>query len=120
MAEKKNSDARIRANNKYAAAHYDRINMALPKGSRRLIEYCAKKHGESVNRYVCRVVLEQIRASEFFFSAMGSPRRYHSTDRTNCPLCNDTLHSDTMYHYIKQRDPLGKWKNYCVLDDFVL
>ena len=42
MAEKKNSDARIRANNKYAAAHYDRINMALPKGSRRLIEYCAK------------------------------------------------------------------------------
>lgn len=61
MAEKKNSDARIRANNKYAAAHYDRINMALPKGSRRLIEYCAKKHGESVNRYVCRVVLEQIR-----------------------------------------------------------
>lgn len=61
MAEKKNSDARIRANNKYAAAHYDRINMALPKGSRRLIEYCAKNHGESVNRYVCRVVLEQIR-----------------------------------------------------------
>lgn len=36
--------------------------MALPKGSRRLIEYCAKKHGESVNRYVCRVVLEKIKA----------------------------------------------------------
>ena len=62
MAEKKNSDAKIRANNKYTAAHYDRINMALPKGSRRLVEYCAKKHGESVNRYVCRVVLEAIKA----------------------------------------------------------
>lgn len=62
MAEKKNSDAKIRANNKYTAAHYDRINMALPKGSRRLIEYCAKKHGESVNRYVCRVVLEAVKA----------------------------------------------------------
>ncbi len=61
MAEKKNSDAKIRANNKYTSAHYDRINMALPKGSRRLIEYCAKKHGESINRYVCRVVLEKIR-----------------------------------------------------------
>lgn len=36
--------------------------MALPKGSRRLVEYCAKKKGESVNRYVCRVVLEAIKA----------------------------------------------------------
>ena len=59
---KKNSDAKIKANNKYTAAHYDRINMALPKCSRRLVEYCAKKHGESVNRYVCRVVLERIKA----------------------------------------------------------
>jgi hypothetical protein len=57
---KKNSDAKIRANNKYSAAHYDRINMALPKGSRSLIEYCAGKHGESVNRYECRTVLEQV------------------------------------------------------------
>ena len=61
MAEKKNSDAKIKANNKYTSAHYDRINMALPKGSRRLIEYCAKKNDESVNRYVCRVVLEAVR-----------------------------------------------------------
>ena len=58
---KKNSDAKIRANNKYSASHYDRINMALPKGSRKLIAYCAGKHGESVNRYVCRVVLEAVR-----------------------------------------------------------
>ncbi len=58
---KKNSDAKIRANNKYSAGHYDRINMALPKGSRKLIEYCAQKHGETVNRYVCRVVLESVR-----------------------------------------------------------
>jgi len=62
MAEKKNSDAKIKANNKYTAAHYDRINLALPKGSRRIVEYCAKKHGESVNRYVCRVLLEKMRS----------------------------------------------------------
>lgn len=61
MAQKKNSDAKIRANNKYTSAHYDRINMALPKGSRRLIEYCAQKNGESMNRYVCRVVLEAVK-----------------------------------------------------------
>lgn len=61
MEKKKNSDAKIRANNKYTAAHYDRINMALPKGSRKLIDYCARKHGESLNRYVCRVILEQVK-----------------------------------------------------------
>ena len=59
--EKKNSDAKIRANNKYTAAHYDRINMALPKGSRTLIEHCAKLRGETLNRYVCRVVLERVK-----------------------------------------------------------
>ena len=57
----KNSEAKIRANNKYTAAHYDRINTAFPKGSRRLIAYCAQKHGESVNRYICRLVLEDVR-----------------------------------------------------------
>lgn len=61
MERKKNSDAKIRANNKYTVAHYDRINMALPKGSRRLIEYCAKQHNETMNRYVCRVVLEAVK-----------------------------------------------------------
>ena len=61
MSEKKNSDAQIRANNKYTAAHYDRINMALPKGSRKLIAECAERNGETVNRFVCRVVLEAVR-----------------------------------------------------------
>lgn len=61
MAEKKNSDAKIRANNKYTSAHYDRINLALPKGAKRLIAFCAKKQNESVNRYICRIVLEQVR-----------------------------------------------------------
>ena len=61
MSEKRNSDAKIRANNKYTAAHYDRINMALPKGSRKLIAECARRNGETVNRYVCRVVLEAVR-----------------------------------------------------------
>ena len=59
--EKKNSEAKIRANNKYTAAHYDRINMALPKGSRRRIDYCAKQNGETTNRFVCRVVLEAVK-----------------------------------------------------------
>lgn len=61
MTDKKNSDAKIRANNKYTSAHYDRINMALPKGSRKLIAECAERNSETVNRFVCRVVLEAVR-----------------------------------------------------------
>ena len=61
MPEKKNSEAKIRANNKYTKSHYDRINMALPKGSRKCIDHCAARRGERVNHYVCRVVLEAVR-----------------------------------------------------------
>ena len=75
MPKKKNSDAKIRANNKYSASHYDRINMALPKGTRRLVDWCAAMHGETVNKYVCRAVLtavkqdlegEQTKSREFY------------------------------------------------------
>lgn len=34
MAEKKNSEARIKANNRYNEKAYDRINIAVPKGKR--------------------------------------------------------------------------------------
>ena len=61
MPNRKNSEAKIRANNKYSSEHYDRINLALPKGSRRIVDYCAQKHNESVNRYICRIVLEAAR-----------------------------------------------------------
>lgn len=52
MSENKNSEARIKANNRYNAKAYDRINLAVPKGQKAAIEAHAKSRGESVNGLV--------------------------------------------------------------------
>ena len=60
MGEKKNSDARIRANNRYNDKAYDRINIAIPKGRKDEIKAHAEAHGESVNAFVTRAIDETI------------------------------------------------------------
>jgi uncharacterized protein (DUF1778 family) len=60
MAVKKNSSARIRANNRYNLKAYDRINIAVPKGQKTTIERAAARAGESVNAYVGRAVLARL------------------------------------------------------------
>ena len=60
MGEKKNSDARIRANNRYNEKAYDRINIAIPKGRKDEIKTHAEAHGESVNAFVTRAIDETI------------------------------------------------------------
>ena len=60
MAEKKNSDARIQANNRYNAKAYDRINIAVQKGKKADIQAHAEKHGESINAFVNRAIDETI------------------------------------------------------------
>ena len=52
MAERKNSEARIRANNKYNEKAYDRINIAVPKGKKAEIQALAESRGQSVNAFV--------------------------------------------------------------------
>ena len=52
MAERKNSEARIRANNKYNEKAYDRINIAVPKGKKAEIQALAESRGQSVNVFV--------------------------------------------------------------------
>ena len=47
--ERKNSEARIRANNRYNAKAYDRVNIAMPKGKKDIIVEAARKQGK--NRY---------------------------------------------------------------------
>ena len=56
--EKKNSDARITANNKYNDKAYDRINIAIPKGEKDKIKAHAESVGESVNGFVKRAINE--------------------------------------------------------------
>lgn len=58
VEERKNSAARIRANNKYAAKAYDRINIAVPKGRKDAIQEHAQQQGESINAFIGRAILE--------------------------------------------------------------
>jgi len=60
MAERKNSEARIKANNKYNGKAYDRINIAVPKGRKAEIQTAADKQRQSVNGYVVQAVEERM------------------------------------------------------------
>ena len=60
MGENKNSPARIRANNKYNAKAYDRINIAVPKGMKDTIKTHASEHGESINAFLNRAIAETL------------------------------------------------------------
>ena len=52
MAERKNSEKRIATNNRWTNAHYDRINIAVPKGRKDEIKALADTRGQSVNAYI--------------------------------------------------------------------
>lgn len=60
MSENKNSAARIRANNRYNDKAYDRINIAIPKGAKLLVQDAAEREGESVNQYVSKALLQRM------------------------------------------------------------
>ena len=54
----KNSEARIKANNKYNDKAYDRINIAVPKGNKAILQEVANRYGLSVNGYLNRLIDE--------------------------------------------------------------
>lgn len=56
MAEKKNSETGIKANNRYNEKVYDRINIAVPKGKKAIIAEKAAASGESINAFVNRAI----------------------------------------------------------------
>ena len=58
--ERKNSEARIRANNRYNAKAYDRVNIAMPKGKKDIIVEAARKQGKSLNAYVNDAIDNQL------------------------------------------------------------
>ena len=60
MSDRKNSEARIRANNKYNAKAYERINIAVPKGRKEAIQDAALAVGESLNKYITTAVDERM------------------------------------------------------------
>ena len=50
--------ARTKANNKWNAKAYDRINLTVPKGKKELIQAHAESKGESTNGFINRVIIE--------------------------------------------------------------
>lgn len=56
----KNSAAKIAANNRYTAAHYDRMNICIPAGQKATLQAAAQAAGESLNEYVSRAILARL------------------------------------------------------------
>ena len=51
--------ARTRANNKWNAKAYDRVNLTIPKGTKEAIkEHAVKYDGGSVNAFINRAIAE--------------------------------------------------------------
>lgn len=87
MPERKNSEARIRANNKYAAKAYDRINIAVPKGRKADLQLHAEQRGESLNGFIGRAIEEQVKRDTGITSA--------GSDSPMIPILPETLESAT-------------------------
>ena len=56
--EKKNSDARIRANNKYKNAHYKRVGIDVKPEEAQYIKDTAKKYDMSIAQLILNAVKE--------------------------------------------------------------
>jgi uncharacterized protein (DUF1778 family) len=50
--------ARTKANNKWNAKAYDRINLTVPKGQKEEIKAHAESTGETVNAFIKRAIME--------------------------------------------------------------
>ena len=92
MAERKNSAARIRANNKNNEKAYDRINIAVKKGDKAKIQEHAAVMNESINAFVIRAIRE---AMERDNSTTASPAKVKpqaiatEPEQTTLPLPED-------------------------------
>ena len=62
LPERKNSKARIDANNRYNAKAYDRIEVKVARGKKAEIKAYAESKGESVNGFINRVIDEAMSA----------------------------------------------------------
>ena len=60
MADNKNSQARIAANNRYNDKAYDRVNTVVKKGKKEIIQAHAAAQGESVNGFINKAIDEKL------------------------------------------------------------
>ena len=52
--------ASTKAQNKYIAKAYDRVNLVLPKGQKDIIKAHAESQGESVNGFINKAIDEKL------------------------------------------------------------
>lgn len=52
--------ASTKAQNKYIAKAYDRVNLTLPKGRKAELQAYAEQRGESLNGFIGRAIEEQL------------------------------------------------------------
>ncbi len=55
------SKAQQKAQNKWIANNYDRINLTVPKGDKEVLQAHAQTQGESLNKFINRAINEQIK-----------------------------------------------------------
>lgn len=58
--ERKNSAARIAANNRYNAKAYDHISIAIPKGMKEQVRAAATDVSKSLNAYITAAIMTEI------------------------------------------------------------
>lgn len=54
------SEAHIKASNKYNAKAYDRVSLMLPKGNRDTIRAYAESRGMSLNGYINKLIADDM------------------------------------------------------------
>ncbi len=59
MAYKEKNEA-IKYNNEFIKKAYDRINLTVPKGKKKLIQEAAVSKGESVNAFINRLIDKEL------------------------------------------------------------
>ncbi len=55
------SKAQQKAQNKWIANNYDRINLTVPKGDKEVLQAHAQAQGESLNKFINRAINEQVK-----------------------------------------------------------
>lgn len=61
------SEARKKANAKWNAKAYDRINIAVPKGYKDRINAIAEQHGQSLNSFIKDAIRAKIEQNDIDF-----------------------------------------------------
>ena len=83
------SEARKNANKNWDSKNLDRISIALPKGSKDALKEHAESHGESINAFIKRAIMEVTEMDNMHRAYQRS--LLHHLERANEALDNNDL-----------------------------